>query len=1166
MLIHSELRRAIENDNVVFFLGAGFSKDLGFPDWSQLVKNIVTEVGKNDDAVLSFIPLIQRMTPIKVLEEIKNEKKIIRKILGESFIIDDEKLKKIECSRKYDLVWKISKKIITTNYDKSLEKSNREIEDAYIPPDDDSKLSDFISKNKFYFKIHGCISSPAKCVLLKEDYEDLYNNNKLAKFQLENIITNKTIVFLGFSLSDPYVNYVFESMHKLFNGYNNKHFIVTINNEDFKEYGVENIQLNNWNEMDGFLEELLKIKQQNEPVVSLINSSEIAFVNDSKKENIKVAVLTANPLDRKIDFKDEILKIDKVKCQIDHYALNMDNIRNCNDYDYLFVLSDEVKGKLVIENEVLTSRLITLKEFEDNICNGKLKGILILTKNNNSFNVEEQLSEGYMLLNKAEKNDLDTLMFKLFRKKIKSVDIKTINDDKIKLIEINEELKISKTKSTYLSEKIDKKNLKNFVGRETDFREVIKKIFELKSDEKVLVLKGAGGLGKTTLIKKIALELSERGAFKDGIYFFDCEFIKSADEFQREIAKAFGLEQEIDFFNYIYDNQKNKDALLIIDNFETILYSKEINEIKNIISKTSDYITIVITSREVLSLDYEDIYEIRSFNIDEAEELFYKEINYKLKLSEKEKKILREDILEYILGKNPLAINLIAPHFIKGLSIKYFKDDLSKNLSEMDENFDIEETFKKSDRNIEKRKTLVSSISFSYSKLVNTEKFIFEILSLFQNGIYIENLKMLVNRGNNKLEHAFRLNLADIISLEKKSLIENNNGNIRLQSIVFKFAEKKLNNRENIANFYLEAFEYNDYILRSIVSNDKKIYGLSYFTQKNLEKNYRNFIKVFEFLNKIDIANDLKIEYIINLFNSVSFLNRFSEFKNYLLLTESIYLTKNEKDFFEVNKLFLDYFLGNFDDVLYHLNTNYEIRKLLYFKTSDKIEYYILQNILNIYEMSGIPLNEYKFIKIDKKLASNFESYLFRIGEYTDSAIIKDRFFILEKEYNLGTISLNDVEDTLKNTHEDDALEILQINYIKVKMKSGKRSEIEKLISINSYTKGLKFLMFALLEVDLEKADFYYKNALKNLRPIKYYYVEGLYFYAKFLKKNLFEEEYNEILNFGLELSEDFTYRFHLHNFLCLKNDINKEYDVNEYPIKDEESKLFIENIKKELK
>lgn len=716
MDIHSELKEAIENDNVVFFLGAGFSKDLGFPDWNQLVIKMINQLSQNNDKIKSLIPVMESgyLTAIEALEKIKEEKSLIRKTIEESFTIDSNILEKIKKLRKYELVWQISEKIITTNYDESLEKSSLDIANAKIPFDDSYKLSKLSNENKFYFKLHGCISRPANCVLLEEDYKALYNEKELAKFQFEKIISNKTIVFLGFSLSDPYVNYVFESIKNLFKDFNKKHFIVTTNNDDFKKYGVENIKLDNWGEMDAFLEELLKIKQQNEPVVSLINSSEIAFVNDSKKENIKVAVLTANPLDRKLDFKDEILKINKLKCQIDHYALNMDNIQNCSDYDYLFVLSDEIKGKLVIENEIFTSRLITLKEFEDNICNSSLKVIIILTKNNNAFEIKDSLAEGYFLLHKIEKNKLETILFQLFRKDIVPNDIKSINEEKIKLIEINGDhiLGIRITPS-YLSEKIDKKNLRNFVGRETDFREVIKKIFEIKNDEKVLVLKGAGGLGKTTLIKKITVELSERGAFSEGIYFFDCEFIKSADEFQREIARAFGLEFEMDFFNYLENNHSKIDKLLIIDNFETLIYNEEIDNLKNIISKVTDYASIVVTSREVLSLDYEEVYEIRNFTSDEAEELFFNEINQKIILNTFEKKVLREDILENLLGNNPLAITLITPHFYKGMIIESLKNELTENFSIVEELSIIDLESAKSDRNIEK-KTKTSFFNFIF--------------------------------------------------------------------------------------------------------------------------------------------------------------------------------------------------------------------------------------------------------------------------------------------------------------------------------------------------------------------------------------------------------------------------------------------------------------------
>ncbi|UNJ81299.1 hypothetical protein [Metabacillus dongyingensis] len=40
MNIPMDITEAIKNNKLVFFVGSGFSKTLGFPDWNNLVKDV----------------------------------------------------------------------------------------------------------------------------------------------------------------------------------------------------------------------------------------------------------------------------------------------------------------------------------------------------------------------------------------------------------------------------------------------------------------------------------------------------------------------------------------------------------------------------------------------------------------------------------------------------------------------------------------------------------------------------------------------------------------------------------------------------------------------------------------------------------------------------------------------------------------------------------------------------------------------------------------------------------------------------------------------------------------------------------------------------------------------------------------------------------------------
>lgn len=1106
------------------------------------------------------------MKPIEVLEKVKDNKRIIRETLEETFKLSSEQGSQIKQNEKYKLIWEISNKIITTNYDKALEKSSDEIDNAVVHFNNDYGLAKLSNSDKFCLKIHGCISNPSTCILLEDEYKELYSDT-LPKFEFEKLISDKTMLFLGFSLSDPYVNFLFETIKNRYNGYGRSHFIVSTNHDDFSDYGVKNIPLDSWDDLNPFLKALLEKKK----VIKQITIKKNIQIEEIKKkdEGVKIAVFKANPIDRELEYNNEIRVIKKRNCQVDYFSLTIDNLNDHCDYDYYFILSEEVKGKILIESEILTSKLITLSDFENNICCSRLKGIIFILKNLNDLEIDQGLKKPYLFLNRMKKDRLSSIFFNLFKKLdykfLLNSEYKMLNENKFTLLEMKGEPKHNEIKSSYISDSIDKRILNNFIGRKTDLIEITKKLLEAKDNDKILVIKGSGGIGKTTLIKKVALELLSRNIFEEGIYFVDCEFIKSHSEFQRDTAKAFNLEQEIDFFKYLKNHIKNKKRLIIIDNFETLNYLEETVEIKKILSKIADYATVVVTSRETLNLDFEDFYEIRSFTTDEAEKFFIQEsnknLNFKDKKGKKDKIILREDILENILGNNPLAIKLIANNIYKGITVKALKSDLEHNLFEINENFNFDIAFQESDRNIENRRTLAHSIYFSYKTLKEGEKFIFEILSLFPNGIYTENLRYILNNKNR--DFSFKIGLNEIKALEKKSLIENNNGNIKLQSIVGRFAEQELMKRENTSQYFKEVYRYNNLILNLVNDNAWN----KYHGKKILESNYKNLLKVFKFLGKINITNEKKIKYINSIVCQLPFLSNFDELIDSLKSVKHIFeTTEADKNFYTVLNLYFRYYNGEFENTYKELQQKFPLNKIVHYDLNKFVTKETMERIIGIYEMEGLEFDEIKLLPLNKKIGKEeYISILFRMGEYDSNSIIKidqNDFLCSDMKYNLGLLNENLINNHLNSLHEKDFLNILQINYIKAKMNLISKQDVEKLIVINPYTKGLKELMYAFLEEDIEKKINFYQNALKFLSHIKYYYIEALYYYSLFLKENHIDDTFKIILNEGIELSKKYNYRFLFHNFICLKNGTKKEYVLDDYSFKDNHINNFFKFVK----
>ena len=198
---------AVEKNELVIFAGAGISKYLGLPNWKELVIAIYKNVIQIDDEKETLLPAIKsnQLPLLDALELINSYKKEAYTTLKESIDV------KLEQPSIHELIWKISPKIITTNYDKGFEKANNLI--SAIVPDYNFELATLKNQKSFLLKIHGSIENVESCVLFKEDFEKIYKNESLAKSVFEDLIIHNTILFLGFSMSDPYISEIFEYLH-----------------------------------------------------------------------------------------------------------------------------------------------------------------------------------------------------------------------------------------------------------------------------------------------------------------------------------------------------------------------------------------------------------------------------------------------------------------------------------------------------------------------------------------------------------------------------------------------------------------------------------------------------------------------------------------------------------------------------------------------------------------------------------------------------------------------------------------------------------------------------------------------------------------------------------------------------------------------------------------
>jgi hypothetical protein len=541
---------------------------------------------------------------------------------------------------------------------------------------------------------------------------------------------------------------------------------------------------------------------------------------------------------------------------------------------------------------------------------------------------------------------------------------------------------------------------------------------------------------------------------------------------------------------------------------------------------------------------------MRQFTTDEAFELFTAGIEER-KIAAEEVALLRQDILENLLDNNPLAIKLITGNMPKGKSLRALKEELETDLFSKISETELELFDDKPDLNIARKKSIYASILYSYHHLTDEEKKAFELLSLFPDGIGLETFKQLSSEQKKSvLLHKSMITDKIIKSLENKSMLENNSGHIKLQSIVGKFAEVQLDKRDNHTRYYQNAFEYNRSLANALVKHrhENKSRALKIFNSQQ-----GNFLKSISYCDQVDIDTSKLLDFLDDLddfFINICSLEGF--------IRE---LSIRSNDFENMDRSCVDsiliharYFDGDFKNAFDELKQLAPLESLDSLDRLKSNEFILINNALHIYEMEGEALYKAKYGVENDVFRNVFPMSLLSLGVFHQqlAEVYQRNFSSLEVLTNLGVLTHKEIDNYLAQLYDKAHLERMQASYTRSKIIPLSREKIEKLVIVNPYTKGLKNLMLAFIEQDVTTGNELYQQAIEQLEHIKYYYVEALYFYAKFLQEQG-QDEFENIYKKGLALSQNHHYRFLQYRFEQLINPTGKPYSPQDYPLPNNE-------------
>lgn len=265
------LREAMREKRLVLFVGAGSSIGSGMPSWHKAVIRIAKKLQIEDD--------VQTADYLKIPQYYNNEygKKDYTQLMREIFQYNS----RLYPGKVHDAIIAFDADIIiTTNYDNLLEQA-AENNGEFLHVISQDKDLPYCKAGKSLIKMHGDFEHD-NFVLKEDDYLHYHKSFKLIETYVKSLIGSKTILFLGYSLSDPDVKHILAWVNEILEDECQQAYLIkTDKNYDIQEYqyyrhlGVNVI----------YAKELLENIGIKEPTETELLIRTIEYIQEEEKEN-----------------------------------------------------------------------------------------------------------------------------------------------------------------------------------------------------------------------------------------------------------------------------------------------------------------------------------------------------------------------------------------------------------------------------------------------------------------------------------------------------------------------------------------------------------------------------------------------------------------------------------------------------------------------------------------------------------------------------------------------------------------------------------------------------------------------------------------------------------------------------------------------------------------
>ncbi|WP_257266354.1 SIR2 family protein [Endozoicomonas sp. ONNA2] len=210
-----DVGKELLEENVAIFAGAGMSAGAGFVNWSELLRPIAEELGLDVEKESDLVSLAQYHCNAN-----GNNRSQLNQRLIEEFSQDAELTENHEILSRLPI-----KTFWTTNYDKLIEKSLSSLGKIADVKFTTNQLSTTKPKrDAIVYKMHGDVEHAHDAVLTKDDYERYHVKMDQYLSALKGDLISKLFIFIGFSFTDPNLDYILSRVRVAYNGSQRRHY------------------------------------------------------------------------------------------------------------------------------------------------------------------------------------------------------------------------------------------------------------------------------------------------------------------------------------------------------------------------------------------------------------------------------------------------------------------------------------------------------------------------------------------------------------------------------------------------------------------------------------------------------------------------------------------------------------------------------------------------------------------------------------------------------------------------------------------------------------------------------------------------------------------------------------------------------------------------------